>query len=112
MVFALRPNSGWTNTTVCWPGGVVLDFGVLPSGRPSKMTMESGFEVKVSVALAPLEADEPDDDDEDEDEDDVRPLEAVEEDDEPRELPLELPPETTGGSDDPGRRSMTKVFSA
>ena len=53
MLFALRPNSGWTNTTVCWPGGTVALFGVLPSGLPSKMTLDGGVEVKVSDALAP-----------------------------------------------------------
>src|SRR5690348_1992750 len=53
MLLALRPISGCTNTTVCWPGGTVALFGVLPRGRPSKITFDGGVELKVRVAFAP-----------------------------------------------------------
>ncbi len=51
-VFTLRPCSGCTNTMVCGPGATLTpDFGVAPSGRPSRMTLATGMALMLSVPL-------------------------------------------------------------
>jgi len=51
-----RPCSGCTKTTVCDPGDTdTPTFGVCPRGRPSRITVETGIELMLSV---PLELDD------------------------------------------------------
>ena len=46
----LRPCSAWMNTTVWLPALTLMPtFGVVPKGRPSKITLETGIELMLSV---------------------------------------------------------------
>src|SRR5262245_13044147 len=46
------PRSGWMNLTECGPAGTLTPtFGVLPSGLPSRITLETGIELRFKVAV-------------------------------------------------------------
>src|SRR6185436_5167470 len=49
-----RPSSGFTKMTVCDPADAETpSLGVPPSGFPSRTTLETGIELKLSVQLPP-----------------------------------------------------------